>query len=79
VTGLGIAAFILLFLGLALGIVALVLLLRKSSVAPLAAIIAVVLFLPALLASRPATSPAYERPALSKRSRSSRWSSARSP
>lgn len=49
VTPVGIAALALLFLGLALSVVALVLLFRRSSRAPIAAIVAGVLFLPAPL------------------------------
>ncbi len=49
VTGVGIAALVLLFVGLALSILALVLLFRRSRRTPIVAIIAVVLFLPAFL------------------------------
>lgn len=49
VTSIGIAALALLFLGLALSILALVLLFRRSSRAPIAAIVAGLLFLPAPL------------------------------
>lgn len=50
VTGLGFATLGLLFAGLALSIVSLVLIFRKSRRAPVAAIIAAVLFFPAGLA-----------------------------
>lgn len=49
VTPVGIAALALLFLGLALSILALVLLFRRSARSPIAAIVAGVLFLPAPL------------------------------
>jgi hypothetical protein len=52
VTGLGFAVLGLLFVGLALGIVALVLLFRRSRRAPLVAIVAAVLFLPAFVAEQ---------------------------
>ena len=52
VTGVGIATLVLLFLGLALGIIALVLLLRGSRRAPIVAIIASLLFVPAFLAEQ---------------------------
>jgi hypothetical protein len=50
VTGLGIATLALLFIGLALSIVALVLLFRKSKLSPMFAIAAGVLYFPAPLA-----------------------------
>lgn len=49
VTAVGVAALALLFVGLALSVVALGLLFRKSRSAPIAAIVAGVLFLPAPL------------------------------
>jgi hypothetical protein len=49
---IGIAALALLFIGLALSIVALVLLLRKSSRAPIVAIVAAVLYFPAFVAEQ---------------------------
>jgi hypothetical protein len=52
VTVLGIAALALLFIGLALSILALVLLGRGSGRSPLVAIVAAVLFLPAFLAEQ---------------------------
>jgi hypothetical protein len=52
VTGLGYAVLGLLFIGLALGIVALVLLFRRSRRAPMLAIVAAVLYLPAFLAEQ---------------------------
>lgn len=52
VTTLGFAVLALLFIGLALGIVALVLLLRGSQRAPMIAIVAAVLYLPAFLAEQ---------------------------
>jgi hypothetical protein len=52
VTGLGLAVLGLLFIGLALGIVALVLLFRRSRRAPMVAIVAAVLYLPAFLAEQ---------------------------
>jgi hypothetical protein len=52
VTGLGYAVLGLLFVGLALGIVALVLLFRNSRRAPMVAIVAAVLYLPAFLAEQ---------------------------
>jgi hypothetical protein len=52
VTGLGFAVLGLLFVGLALGIVALVLLFRRSRRAPMVAIVAAVLYLPAFVAER---------------------------
>ena len=52
VTGLGYAVLGLLFIGLALGIVALVLLFRKSRRAPMVTIVAAVLYLPAFLAEQ---------------------------
>src|ERR1700674_4079092 len=52
VTGLGYAVLGLLFVGLALGIVALVLLFRNSRRAPIVAIVAAVLYLPAFLAEQ---------------------------
>jgi hypothetical protein len=52
VTGVGVATLVLLFVGLALGIVALVLLLRGSRRAPIVAIIASILFVPAFLAEQ---------------------------
>jgi len=52
VTGLGFAVLGLLFVGLALGIVALVLLFRKSRRAPMVAIVAAVLYLPAFIAEQ---------------------------
>lgn len=52
VTGLGYAVLGLLFIGLALGIVALVLLFRSSRRAPMLAIVAAVLYLPAFLAEQ---------------------------
>ena len=51
-TGLGYAVLGLLFVGLALGIVALVLLFRNSRRAPIVAIVAAVLYLPAFLAEQ---------------------------
>ena len=67
VTPVGIAALVLLFVGLAVSIVALVLLFRRSARAPIAAIVAAVLFLPAPLTEvtgnfsslRPPTAIAY--------------------
>jgi hypothetical protein len=52
VTGLGFAVLGLLFVGLALGIVALVLLFRTSRRAPVVAIVAAVLYLPAFVVER---------------------------
>jgi hypothetical protein len=52
VTAVGIATLVLLFLGLALGIIALVLLLRGSRRAPIVAIIASLLFVPAFVAEQ---------------------------
>jgi hypothetical protein len=52
VTGLGDAVLGLLFLGLALAIVAIILLLRRSPRAPTVAIVAAVLFLPAFLSEQ---------------------------
>lgn len=52
VTGLGYAVLGLLFIGLALAIVALVLLLRRSRRAPIVAVVAAVLYLPASLQSK---------------------------
>jgi hypothetical protein len=52
VTGLGYAVLGLLFVGLALSIVALVLLFRRSRRAPMLAIVAAVLYLPAFLAEQ---------------------------
>jgi hypothetical protein len=52
VTGLGIASLALLFIGLALSIVALVLMFRRSRRAPIVAIIAAVLYFPAFLAEQ---------------------------
>ncbi len=52
VTGLGFAVLGLLFIGLALGIVALVLLFRGAPRAPMVAIVAAVLYLPAFLAEQ---------------------------
>jgi uncharacterized membrane protein YozB (DUF420 family) len=52
VTVLGIASLVLLFVGLALSIVALVLLFRGSRRSPMIAIVAGVLFLPAFLAEQ---------------------------
>lgn len=49
VTTLGVATLVLLFIGLALSVIALVLLLRRSSRAPLVAIIGAVLYFPAPL------------------------------
>ncbi len=51
-TGLGLAVLGLLFIGLAFGIVALVLLFRRSRRAPMVAIVAAVLYLPAFLAEQ---------------------------
>jgi hypothetical protein len=52
VTGLGYSVLGLLFIGLALAIVALVLLFRRSRRAPVVAIVAAVLYLPAFLAEQ---------------------------
>jgi hypothetical protein len=52
VTGLGIASLALLFIGLALSIVALVLVFRGSGRAPIVAMIAAVLYFPAFLAEQ---------------------------
>ena len=52
VTGLGFATLGLLFLGLALAIIAIVLLFRRSLRAPVVAILAAVLYLPAFLAEQ---------------------------
>jgi hypothetical protein len=52
VTGLGFAVLGLLFVGLALAIVTLVLLFRRSRRAPMVAIVAAVLYLPAYVAER---------------------------
>ena len=52
VTGLGFAVLGLLFIGLALAVVALVLLFRRSRRAPVVAIIAAALYLPAFLAEQ---------------------------
>jgi hypothetical protein len=52
VTGIGIAGLGLLFLGLALAIVSLVLIYRRSQRAPIVAIVAAVLFYPAGLAEQ---------------------------
>ena len=52
VTAIGIAGLTLLFVGLALGIVALVLLLRGSKRAPVVAIIGAVLYLPAFVSEQ---------------------------
>jgi drug/metabolite transporter (DMT)-like permease len=52
VTGLGIASLALLFIGLALSIVALVLMFRGSRRAPIVTIIAAVLYFPAFLAEQ---------------------------
>jgi hypothetical protein len=52
VTGLGFAVLGLLFAGLALAIVAIVLLFRRSRRAPIVAIVAAVLYLPAFLAEQ---------------------------
>jgi hypothetical protein len=52
VTGLGIATLVLIFIGLALSIVALVLMFRRSGRAPIVAIIAAVLYFPAFLAEQ---------------------------
>jgi len=50
VTGLGVATLVLLFIGLALSVVALVLLIRGSGRAPIFAIVGAVLYFPAPLA-----------------------------
>ena len=52
VTALGIAGLALLFVGLALGIIALVLLLRGSKRSPVVAIIGAVLYIPAFLSEQ---------------------------
>lgn len=52
VTGLGYGVLGLLFIGLAVGIVALVLLFRRSRRAPMVAIVAAVLYLPAFFAEQ---------------------------
>jgi hypothetical protein len=52
VTGLGYGVLGLLFIGLALGIVTLVLLFRRSRRAPMVAIVAAVLYLPAFFAEQ---------------------------
>jgi hypothetical protein len=62
VTGFGIATLGLLFLGLALAVVAIVLLLRRSPGAPTVAIVAAVLFLPAFLAEQTGNFSALRAP-----------------
>lgn len=52
VTAIGIAGLALLFVGLALGIIAVVLLLRRSKRAPVVAIIGAVLYIPAFLSEQ---------------------------
>jgi len=52
VTGIGIVGLVLLFIGLALSIVALVMLLRGSRLAPIVAIVSAALFLPAFLSEQ---------------------------
>lgn len=52
VTALGIASLGLLFLGLALAVISLVLLFRRSRRAPVVAIVAALLYLPAVLAEQ---------------------------
>jgi CHASE2 domain-containing sensor protein len=52
VTGFGIATLALLFLGLALSIIALVLMFRRSRRAPVVAIVAALLYFPAFLAEQ---------------------------
>ena len=63
VTGVGVGTLVLLFIGLALGIVALVLLLRGSRRAPIVAIIAGVLFVPAFLAEQTGNFSSLRAPA----------------
>ena len=63
VTVLGIASLVLLFVGLALSIVALVLLFRRSQRAPMIAIAAAVLFLPAFLAEQTGHFSSLQAPA----------------
>src|ERR1700680_3864693 len=67
VTGLGIASLALLFIGLALSIVALVLMFRGSRRAPIVAIIAAVLFFPAFLAEQTGHFSAVGAPAAIER------------
>jgi hypothetical protein len=62
VTGLGFAVLGLLFAGLALAIVAIVLLFRRSRRAPVVAIIAAVLYLPAFLAEQAGLFSAFRPP-----------------
>jgi hypothetical protein len=62
VTALGIATLGLLFLGLALAVVAIVLLFRGSPRAPTAAILAAVLYLPAFLAEQTGNFSALRAP-----------------
>ena len=62
VTGLGIATLVLLFLGLALAVAAIVLLLRRSPRAPTVAIVAAALFLPAFLAEQTGNFSALRAP-----------------
>ena len=63
VTGLGFAVLGLLFVGLALAIVSLVLLFRQSRRAPSVAIVAAVLYLPAVLAEQTGNFSSIHAPA----------------
>ena len=63
VTGLGFAVLGLLFVGLALAIVSLVLLFRRSRRAPSVAIIAAVLYFPAVLAEQTGNFSSVHAPA----------------
>jgi hypothetical protein len=63
VTVLGIASLVLLFIGLALSVVALVLLLRRSGRSPMLAIIAAALYLPAFLAEQTGNFSSLRAPA----------------
>jgi hypothetical protein len=67
VTVLGIASLVLLFVRLALSIVALVLLFRRSRRAPIIAIVAAVLFLPAFLAEQTGHFSSLQAPAAIER------------
>ncbi len=63
VTGIGIAALGLLFVGLALAVGALVFIFRRSGRAPMIAIVALVLFLPAFLTEQTGNFSSLKAPA----------------
>ena len=63
VTGVGVASLALLFVGLALSIVALVLLFRRSGRSPIIAIVAALLFFPAFLAEQTSHFSSLKAPA----------------